>query len=68
MKRRAARKPSKASSSIKNEAEAKRARSAKDGEVPDMGQDTAFWASVKPFKAAVPKAQLTIRLDQDVVD
>lgn len=33
-----------------------------------MGSDKAFWAAVKPFEAPVPKAQLTIRLDQDVVD
>ena len=57
------RKPSKAFRSIKTEAKAKKARSQEDGEVSDMGQDTAFWGSVKPFKPVVRKAQLTIRLD-----
>jgi uncharacterized protein (DUF4415 family) len=37
-------------------------------DIPDMAKNTAFWASVKPFVPPPPKAQLTIRLDQDVCD
>jgi uncharacterized protein (DUF4415 family) len=37
-------------------------------DIPDMAMNTTFWASVKPFVPPPPKAQLTIRLDQDVRD
>ena len=39
-----------------------------EDEIPDMSQDASFWASVRPFTPPQTKAQLTIRLDQDVVD
>lgn len=68
MKRKPTCKPSKTSDNDKTETEAPSPRDLEDGEGPDMSENTAFWASVKPFKALVTKAQLTIRLNQDVVD
>jgi uncharacterized protein (DUF4415 family) len=68
MKRKSARKPPKTSGSVKPEATAAKAPDLEDGEVPDMSKNTAFWTSVRTFETPVPKDQLTIRLDQDVVD
>ena len=39
-----------------------------ENEIPDMSQDVSFWAAVQPFTPPQPKKQLTLRLDQDVVD
>ena len=40
----------------------------KEEEIPDISQNKSFWAPVRPFTPPQTKAQLTLRLDQDVVD
>ena len=40
----------------------------KEEEIPDMSQNKLFWASVRPFTPPQTKVQLSLRLDQDVID